>query len=405
MSKPNRACSQVRALLSEFMDQRLEPKLARAIRLHLVQCEACTHEERALLAVSQAACCLPHEIPSTTLAEDVRAQDRGWLDPRTALLAVAAVLISTVIGILAYQQGFKGGQSEGRRRIASTDTAPTQGQGDVPSGPSSEDLAGSDSATDLAPLAPAPVDTELDSYADLEVPPGSSQPGEAQFASWIPDDHQAVRATQSLFADLDLMDSVPAELHRPMLQSQLEYFELDQWATRDAGDRPEAVKDVAELVRQMMDGLADTSDPRHLVQLRRAGDRENLWDDAYAVSRATGATGTRPDLAPFVSSFAGDLPQVTQDSLQDWLAYKERWVQSAEDPSDLVGLIESLPRMWLMTEMNPDLDADFQLPDLEQLLDEVVWTVTDDGARRGELNIRSQGINSLRSIMIVIEKR
>jgi len=405
VSQPNRACSQVRALLSEFIDQRVEPKVARAIRLHLVQCEACTHEERALLTVSQAARCMPHEIPSTTLAQDVRARDRGWLDPRTVLLAAAAVLVSAAIGILAYQQGFKGGQSEERRRIAELATNPTHEQGDLPNGPTPRALVDSDPATDLVPLAPAPVETELDSYADLDPPDEKVQPGNAQLASWVPDDHQAVRATQSLFADLDLIDSIPAELHRPMLQSQLEYFELDQWATRDAGSRPEAVEDVAELVRQMMDGLEGSSDPRQLVQLRRDGDRASLWDDAYAVTHATGVTGTRPDLAPFVSTFAGDLPQATQESLRDWLAYKDRWVQSAEDPSDLVGLIESLPRMWLMTGLDPDIAEDFELPNLESLLEQVEWTLTEGGARRGELNVQTQGINSFRSIMIVIETR
>tara|TARA_R110002126_G_scaffold82806_7_gene202639 strand:- start:25829 stop:27052 length:1224 start_codon:yes stop_codon:yes gene_type:complete len=407
--------------LSEFLDQRLEPKVARAIRLHLVQCKACTHEERALLTLSHAARCMPHEIPSTTLAEDVRANDRSWFDLRPAVWIAASLFFSAVIGFLAYGRGFEGGRADERQRIAATDSAPTVEQADtddesgvgglvqnvdpplVPTPLDGDPADGglADVASEVGPAAGTSPDRTPPEPASPDVEPGAK----AQLASWVPDDHQAVRATQSLFADLDLIDSVPEELHRPMLKSQLQYFELDRWATNGSADRPQALEDVATLVRQMMDGLATNADPHQLVQLRRAGDRGTLWDDAYAATTATGTTGTRPELGPFVSSFAGELPQVTQRSLQDWLAYKDRWVQSSEDPSDLMGLIESLPRIWLMSGLDPDIAEDFQLPNLESLLDEIEWTVTENGARRGELNLQSKGIHSFRSIMIVIETR
>jgi Putative zinc-finger len=320
-------CERVRRNLSAYHDRRLSPAAARALTLHMAVCAACGAERDALERLSSAAAEWPLEHPAPGLADRARNERSSTNWPWR--LAGAALLVAG-LGF-AYALGLRHGAVE----------------------------------VSVPPVASSP----------------RAEPGGLRRVFDLPTDGTALRAARSLFADLELLDGVPTNLHEAMLRPQVERYDLAQWAAR-RGDEP-ALAAVAELVQRLDRGLVGGLESAELASLRAQAERPELWGATLAVLPP--AAVPRSDLDALLDRYSADLSPATRTSLGRWMAFKDQWIRGPEDMGVLWDLID---------ELGPTLPSpqapDFTLPDLEGLYGSIEWTVDEDGVRHGRLEVERQ---------------
>lgn len=405
MSTRSTKCKHVRALLSAYIDRRLPAAEARAVSLHLARCAHCADEEAALVTLGEFVRALPADAIDPDTARRVRSKATGRSPmPRRAALAVAAVLLLATGAALGYRQGKRSAAPAARgvapMAVAVADRVRFEGEeviGDL-------SKAEQDPATHsrLVPSAQPDVaapDQRLDATAER---PRSDVSPRAQLAAHLPDDPTAIRASESIFADLELLASMPVSLHRPLLATQVRHFGLERWAAVRSDEGPRAVRDVAVLVQQLVNALESDLNLTDLGALKSALARPGIWSSALAAATPDGMTRFPSAVGVVVSQGGGVLPERTRDSLRNWVRFKEDLVQGERHTGDMFGLLDSIPSILAGSTAAA---GSFALPDLDDLFEQIEWTVDAEGNRRGELHVEERTQSGSRSISVLIERR
>lgn len=335
-------CDRVMDYASSYLDRRMSVPARAKYDQHLARCPSCRSELRLLRNVSRRAAALP--IPPTPhgLADRVRAaartSDTGRRESWSTMRAFAAVGVAAMTIIGAYFIGVRVGQRQGAS---------------VGEGPS--EIAHVDRASRLVP---APVS--------------------APRASSVSDrDTHALRAAQGLLADLALIDQVPPELRRALLQVQLDHFGLDDWARR-RGDVAE-FQPIANVLRHLEITLRDVPDDRHLADLHladlqreaRAGELWRSFEEARGLpAPVLGPLETDPNLRYLAldlgekpgdelrdklgDELGDELGEESRRSLGELMRLKDSWVHG-HHLSVIRSLQESQPRSASMRSLGPSL--------------------------------------------------
>lgn len=352
------SCKRVQSLLSPYLDRELPADLSRAMSLHLAVCDECRVHRDELEALSAVVAGLPREHPAPGLADRVRAGRTRTAWPNR--VAAAAAVLLAVGG--AYLLG------RGHARVE-------------PGAPLARGLQPVERSIEQ-PLQPG-VGTAPRLVA------AQDQPEQGLDERPLPEDATALRAARSLFADLELLDEVPADLHEPMLRPQVEHYDLARWAEHRGSDP--TLTTVADLVRRLDQSLEGGLAPDELSGLRLAA-RAEPWD-SLGIRQAPGAFAPAR-LHDLLDRHAAHLPEATRRSLDGWMRFKDDWIRGSGDMQLLSGLID---------ELAPTLPghaaAEFTLPDLGDLYERIEWSDEGDGVRRGYLEVERRtedGASTLR---------
>ena len=349
------ACQELRALASEYLDGRLDEETRDGVQNHLRACPACVREVRALQRLSAHVRALPalevehdlaqrvreelHQRRQTTLRDlgvpgSLERRSVTVSSPRTRtvrLAAAAALLMAAFAGAL--RVGYLLGHNDARpsRELAST--------GSTTNRPPSIETRST--------FPPAPdVGAELASgEVALHPVSGGAPPSESRDSGpvddsvfWAASRNQGFdaepysRAVHGLFADLSSIDSVQEPLRKPLLLSQIRFFDLDSRSSRflslrdqlPPSERRESLARAAQLVSKLSRD----------VETGAAVDYRVLRNDARAAAAYTLAPpptvdGTAPPPTrawQVVAEVAPELPSADTGSLAMLLRLRDEWI-------------------------------------------------------------------------------
>lgn len=389
-------CERVRASLSSFYDSR--SRNGPAIRTHLKTCSGCRRELWILEELSKLTSALPLQNTRPGLAERVRAHAAGNGSKSRLQLQVAAACVIFAASIwAAFEFGHRRGFGLGTQHVGDPVMALAPEAEQTPD-PTPEVLP--DPAIEASSNPGKLVRTMDDSAVhELLIPP---------LRPWVMTgaDEDAVRAVRSTLADLELIDSVPAELRSPLLASQVHYFALEEWANAvgsQSAEHPAA--DVAALVHRLVSAIDDGLPQAELISLRSSAARPETWELAGGLRPVHGndVRVRNPDF--LLEELNGITQPKTRESIEEWLAFKDGWVQGGEDLSGMLGLIEALETSGMLEargSFNSEQGPAFVFPDLGNLWSEIEWTEDGNGNRRGEIHTESSTANGRSSFHLEV---
>ncbi|MCP5024441.1 MAG: hypothetical protein GY930_22065 [bacterium] len=378
-------CERVRASLSSFYDSR--SRNGPAIRAHLKTCPGCRRELWILEELSKLTSALPLQNTRPGLAERVRAQAAGdGANFRLQVQVAAACMILAASTWAAFELGHRRGFGLGSQHVGDLAQAPAPEIAQVPiptpEVPSNPTVEATDEPDKLVRVM------------DDLVGHGPQEPLSRPLTLTRADE-DALRAARSTLADLELIESVPADLRSPLLASQVRYFELEEWARGvDAQSREHPAADVAALVHRLVTAIDDGLPPAELTSLRSAAARPETWTLAGGLHPVDGGHARLRNRGIVVDELRDVAQPKTRESIEEWLAFKDGWVQSGEDLSGMVELIEALETSGMIEasgSTGSNRGPEFVLPDLEDLWSGMEWTDDGNGNLKGEIHTESSG--------------
>ncbi len=369
-------CAWAQAAASLDLDARLPAAAQSRLRNHLVSCAECRVFATEVGNLHERIARIPERQAAADLAERVRARahgDRSTRIPLALLQRIAAVLVAGFTLFAAYSLG----RIEARRAaptyvfevpreifdepsprlVAASDAAPRASA--IDEGPSLAREAGAPppdpktvtpvtpaasaaSVTSVAPAAPAvPVAPDLlvaqqESTRDAT----RSKPAVVPAVADSDDERRRLaRAGRAVLADLAVIGELPAARRRPLLESQLRHFGLQQWAVDPArataeepADRGDPHALLARFVREMEAALS--AEPESIVALGKDRRATRLFDvlDDFGPPREP-PIARRSERRRIIEDVAADLTEAERDDLDELLGIKESWIEGSYAPA------------------------------------------------------------------------
>lgn len=337
-------CEWARVASSLRLDRDLDPDARRRLEAHVATCPDCDAFASDLLELRERITGWPRESAPVDLAARVRARAFGGaIAPRGLpwLQRAAAIVIAGFSLFVAFSIGRIAADREPRTYVFQVpDHALLAG------GPPVESPASEPSGAAPAQDAPRVAESRQPELVGLDQPGADERPAPPESPLGENDEARRVaRAARAVLADLAVLDEIPEERRKPLLESQVRHFGLEEWAQRvdregieaSALDLPEIVRFVRELESALR------SDPTALLALGRDARATELYRTLEDVSPPREPPlAQRRDRRRVVADVASALSAEERADLESLLDVKESWIEGEYGPA--LGAVTSNPK-------------------------------------------------------------
>lgn len=325
------SCEWARVAASLRLDRDLDPDARERLAAHVAICPECDSFASDLLDLRERIVEWPRESAPVDLAARVRARAQGHVPVPKALPWLqrsAAILIGGLSLFVAFSLGRIGADREPRTYVFQVpeDALLTVTRVSEPSrrDPIAE-VVGSESRPTATPVVDGNPETHLRDEDDEE--------------------RRVARATRAVLADLAVLDEIPEERRKPLLESQVRHFGLEEWARRIDVETIEAgeldLSEIAKFVRELESALR--ADPSALLAFGNDARATRLYHTLEDVSPPREPPiAQRANRKAVVADVARALSQEERADLESLLDVKESWIEGAYGPA--LGAVTSNPK-------------------------------------------------------------